>query len=131
MGGVLLSGFCYPWPFLMLWQPCGTHVLENRHGFIDSAVSNMDGVLASRLFARCILKFRGAREAHELLHHDVLQAMQHPGGFCGAKLDVRKRFDSVIMGLAGSIGWELMALRYHVNVASSGMPCFSGAFRWP
>ncbi|CAL1126369.1 unnamed protein product [Cladocopium goreaui] len=41
------------------------------------------------------LKHRDAREAHELLHHDIFQALQTHRKFFGAKLDIRKCFDSV------------------------------------
>lgn len=42
------------------------------------------------------LKARGVREAHELLHHDVLSAINSDRFLTGAKLDVRKCFDSVL-----------------------------------
>ena len=41
------------------------------------------------------LKHRDAREAHELLHRDIFQALQTHRKFFGVKLDIRKCFDSV------------------------------------
>ena len=53
------------------------------------------------------LKQRDAREVHELLHHDIFESLRAGRKFCGAKLDVKKCFDSVSPSQAIGL-WEYL-----------------------
>ena len=56
------------------------------------------------------LKHRDAREAHELLHHDIFQASQTHRKFFGAKLDIRKCFGKLLPKLLVYCGSSIPSL---------------------
>ena len=75
-----ISVACFAWRIGM------TSILQQLQPWLDSWLPP---------FLLGGLKHRDAREAHELLHHDIFQALQTHRKFFGAKLDIRKCFDSV------------------------------------
>ena len=70
----------------LAWRIGTTSILQQLQPWLDSWLPP---------FLLRGLKHRDAREAHELLHHDISQALQSHRKFFGAKLDIRKCFDSV------------------------------------
>ena len=70
----------------LAWRIGMTSILQQLQPWLDSWLPP---------FLLGGLKHRDAREAHELLHHDIFQALQTHRKFFGAKLNIRKCFDSV------------------------------------